>query len=664
MEAGQRGATGDLTARGWWPGAEAGESIEFTHWMPLPAQALTVARSRHIEVLYSIKVSVQSAMASHVSVELPVTVVNFLSLDPPPAFDTRTLPETPMDADRIARVHSAEAMGSPKKPPSRSPMFQQNVPPPSPIRPFRFPARPQSQAVSQAELQGLGLSGADLPPTTAPMSGVAPALPPAPVGENSMPRKGRHVGHQKSLDFIHSAIRSATARRNGTLQTDGPDAQEPQGKAMDLMGLGISVDDDQLSSASELDSRSSSPVRPPPPTTRSIPQAILAQRQARLASQPPPAGTIPSSARTTTTSAGSSLPHQGVPLAGALDPARVRYVDPNDVLDMLADAHGDPEGDPNGQIASDAADKSVRLNDESIDEVAFILEKARDESPSLVEGDESSDTTTLTGWEKAALPPLVEADDSRDLSITSFSSSTHSNDSTSTALPQTGRQVLTPSDPGQTPRSRSSHLSISYPPSPSSKASDECATPLGLGLSGTLTECAPLEGSSILPQTPSGTSTMSRTSSGTSSNRYSQLGTMVPSVRNKVAALETREAAFRRFSQSMDDRTPTRPKSMASLGLPALCGSNGSPTRVTRRSSLRTASLAQLFERDNNPRTLEPSTSHNVPHQGEPASGQEHKCPPPTPADVRRMNSTTSAVSSASEYSVASAAEPIESPVL
>ncbi|PWN38342.1 E set domain-containing protein, partial [Meira miltonrushii] len=84
LEMGQKGAKGTVTARGWWTGVEAGEAVELSHNMKLPVDALTITRGRHVEVSYSLKISVGSSLSSDVSVELPVRIVNFVSLDPPP----------------------------------------------------------------------------------------------------------------------------------------------------------------------------------------------------------------------------------------------------------------------------------------------------------------------------------------------------------------------------------------------------------------------------------------------------------------------------------------------------------------------------------------------------------------------------------------------------
>ncbi len=82
LEMGQKGSRGVVTARGWWTGVEPGQRVESSHYMQIPGDALSISRGRHVEVVYSIKVSIGSSLSSDVSVELPLRVINFVSLDP------------------------------------------------------------------------------------------------------------------------------------------------------------------------------------------------------------------------------------------------------------------------------------------------------------------------------------------------------------------------------------------------------------------------------------------------------------------------------------------------------------------------------------------------------------------------------------------------------
>ncbi|KAH7925219.1 E set domain-containing protein, partial [Leucogyrophana mollusca] len=84
LEMGQRCAKGHASAKGWWTGVAPGQTSEFSHHILLPADALSVARVRLLEVEYTLRVSVTAgSMGSDVHVILPIRIVNFVSLDPP-----------------------------------------------------------------------------------------------------------------------------------------------------------------------------------------------------------------------------------------------------------------------------------------------------------------------------------------------------------------------------------------------------------------------------------------------------------------------------------------------------------------------------------------------------------------------------------------------------
>ncbi|KAK0562690.1 hypothetical protein OC844_002583 [Tilletia horrida] len=224
LELGQKGSKGSVTARGWWTGVDPGCSLDVSHYMTIPAEALTILRGRHVEVMYSIKVAVSGTLSSDVSVELPLRVINFVSLDPPPtkhssksSFGTSSMamsrswsqaahsdgsalphalpsPTTRIDeAPMIARVRSMDAVLSPTKV-DVTPRHQLHLPLPTSSR----VAAQGANAQGDSERQNL-----------------------------------RRLQHQKSLDFINHAIRSATARRG-----------LPSSAANSPLGLGIEVPDD------------------------------------------------------------------------------------------------------------------------------------------------------------------------------------------------------------------------------------------------------------------------------------------------------------------------------------------------------------------------------------------------------------------------------------
>ncbi|KAL0579438.1 hypothetical protein V5O48_002544 [Marasmius crinis-equi] len=87
LEMAQRVARGHASAKGWWTGVHPDETLEFSHSILIPPDALSIAKSRLLEVTYSIRVSINAgALTSDLHVLLPIRVINFLSVDPPPTF--------------------------------------------------------------------------------------------------------------------------------------------------------------------------------------------------------------------------------------------------------------------------------------------------------------------------------------------------------------------------------------------------------------------------------------------------------------------------------------------------------------------------------------------------------------------------------------------------
>lgn len=206
LEMGQKGTKGVVTARGWWTGVDGGDVVEISHNMKLPVDALTITRGRHVEVLYSIKASINSSLSSDVSVELPLRVVNFVSLDPPPLKSSCTKVtrnwtqenhhqhsvQSEPEGPRIERMKYLEA--------SRSPLNRS---------------------------AGLGLE-----PANQRLHSSQAEQPPQTESRLDVPGGDKRLQHQKSLDFINHAIRSATARKTRS--------NEPS-----PMGLGIELDDNR-----------------------------------------------------------------------------------------------------------------------------------------------------------------------------------------------------------------------------------------------------------------------------------------------------------------------------------------------------------------------------------------------------------------------------------
>ncbi|KAJ7170042.1 hypothetical protein C8R46DRAFT_1266207 [Mycena filopes] len=85
LEMAQSFSRGHASTGGWWPGIPSGETSEFSHFLLVPSDALTHAREQLIEVEYAIRVTLNTgSLSTDVCVDLPIRIVNFLSLDPPP----------------------------------------------------------------------------------------------------------------------------------------------------------------------------------------------------------------------------------------------------------------------------------------------------------------------------------------------------------------------------------------------------------------------------------------------------------------------------------------------------------------------------------------------------------------------------------------------------
>ncbi|KAJ8523311.1 hypothetical protein ONZ45_g187 [Pleurotus djamor] len=102
LEMGGIGSKGHASAKGWWTGVPAGERCTLMHSVLLPADALTILRSRLLEVTYEIWVVASAGpLTSDVRVKLPLRIVNFLSLDPPPCANLTTLTASRTDIPSI-----------------------------------------------------------------------------------------------------------------------------------------------------------------------------------------------------------------------------------------------------------------------------------------------------------------------------------------------------------------------------------------------------------------------------------------------------------------------------------------------------------------------------------------------------------------------------------
>lgn len=354
LEMGQKGSKGVVTARGWWTGVDGGGgAVDFSHYMNLPGDALTVSRGRHVEVLYSIKVSVSSSLSADVSVELPLRVVNFVSLDPPPiknpsanvvarswnpvaskgGHDRNAMSDS--EAPNIARIRSMEALRSP------SARVEQGLGITSHVEPS-YPMLNGSQGLPQQQQQQLQQQQ--------PSSGYQLGQPLQPAHQR-LQSDSRRLQHQKSLDFINHAIRSATARRGGQAPSNGNSTGD---EVSPPMGLGISVEEKGEATPSQR-SITSSATGPSDPSCEPYVHSYNNK--------------MPFAVPTTAVS-----------------------------LDDLADDDSD-EGEDEA-----VADRTLGLNDDSVDEVDLVIGSARLEGestpawesrqPRFQAGNDSTDTVT------------------------------------------------------------------------------------------------------------------------------------------------------------------------------------------------------------------------------------------------------------------------------
>ncbi|KAK0233638.1 hypothetical protein IW262DRAFT_1504258 [Armillaria fumosa] len=100
LQMGQRGSRGHASAKGWWTGVPPGDEQEFCHFILIPPDALTMPRGRLLEEEYTLRVSVSAgSLGSDVHVKLPIKIINFLSIDPPPTCPLPTR-DDPIDVQR------------------------------------------------------------------------------------------------------------------------------------------------------------------------------------------------------------------------------------------------------------------------------------------------------------------------------------------------------------------------------------------------------------------------------------------------------------------------------------------------------------------------------------------------------------------------------------
>ncbi|GAA5863885.1 hypothetical protein JCM1840_005804 [Sporobolomyces johnsonii] len=248
LEMGKKGSKG-VTAKGSWMGVEAGDSADFSHSLLVPPDALSISRGRHLEVTYSVKVSVGGSLSADVSTDIPVRIVNFVSLDPPPGhIGASPLPEH--STRPLARSWSRHQVkgGRAESMRKRDGMHMTRMASLDSLRlsdlnggrgPSRLGGPTLSRIASLDSVRTDDLPRGQTSVQGTPMSRIATAsepldLPPmmARGGVIVDRARDRQLQHQMSLQCITSAIASATARRQSPVQ------EEPSG----LLSGGSSAD--------------------------------------------------------------------------------------------------------------------------------------------------------------------------------------------------------------------------------------------------------------------------------------------------------------------------------------------------------------------------------------------------------------------------------------
>ncbi|WFD31370.1 hypothetical protein MSPP1_002405 [Malassezia sp. CBS 17886] len=161
-----------------WPGVCAGSSVHFSHSLLVPATALSISRSRHVDVQYALHVSVGLDGAPLARVQLPVRIMHFISLDPPPHKRCFT--------GGAGLLGHALGLRADKR---------------------QMAGRVQTMESLRSPRASMVAAGHTLPPS---------------AGEQDEAHSSRTTQHRRSLDFINSAIRSATARRSSPYASESP----------------------------------------------------------------------------------------------------------------------------------------------------------------------------------------------------------------------------------------------------------------------------------------------------------------------------------------------------------------------------------------------------------------------------------------------------------
>ncbi|GAA5874307.1 hypothetical protein JCM3774_000936 [Rhodotorula dairenensis] len=229
LELGKKSSSG-ATAKGTWVGVDAGASASFSPTLVIPPDALTLRRGRHVEVTYHLRVVISASLSADVSVELPLEIVNFVSLDPPPGHVGTTPvlsnPHRPVarswsSTDLRQAVRTGVKTGGPTRMTSMDSLRLEDL---AGMRPMSCQKAPALSRVASLEsVHTLDLPRAEpvehleyaeyVAETTTQSRGMQQAT----ASQQSViidRARERQLRHQMSLQCISGAIASATARRN------------------------------------------------------------------------------------------------------------------------------------------------------------------------------------------------------------------------------------------------------------------------------------------------------------------------------------------------------------------------------------------------------------------------------------------------------------------
>ncbi|SCV69083.1 BQ2448_2103 [Microbotryum intermedium] len=254
LEMGKKGTKG-VTAKGNWLGVEAGETTDFSHSLIIPVSVvskeaqsagqellilcfqqtdeLTIARGRHLEVSFVLKVAAGSSLSADVSAEIPIRIVNFVSIDPPPGHLGSASPALQTEghllakswglneaSDAAVRASNGAVRPSAQKMPSMDSLqLSDLIEGPTATRTIARPRLSRVPSVDSIDTESLSRAQSPFPGFPAP-----PRIDKSANAQKPPIRRGqvvvgkaieRQLTHQMSLECISSAIASATARRRG-----------------------------------------------------------------------------------------------------------------------------------------------------------------------------------------------------------------------------------------------------------------------------------------------------------------------------------------------------------------------------------------------------------------------------------------------------------------